>query len=198
MGRRSKNQAPLPLEAPTRVRLSDEERSRKGHELAVIGLSIRGHRRKLTSDNRATKAEIARLEKERGELEDALIADEELRPQGELFVADLPKDQAAAALATVAAVAGEVKPSEPHAFEAVGDHGTARTMCQVCGAGKTDPIHGEAAAEDAAAVANDARADAAVDAQAAQRPKGNGKGRTHRTPGAQKARARARGKAARA
>src|SRR5678815_5798009 len=116
MGRRSKNQAPLPLEAPTRVRLTDEERSRKGHELAVIGLSIRGHRRKLTSDNRATKAVIARLEKERGDLEDALIADEELRPQGQLFVdgtATPTPGEAAVAIATVARVAGEIVPSEP-------------------------------------------------------------------------------------
>jgi hypothetical protein len=149
MARRSRNQNPLPLEAPVRVRLSDEDRARKGHALAVVGLSIRSHKRKLSTDTRATKEEIARLEKERGELEDALIADEELRPQGQLFVADLPKDQAAAALATVAAVAGEVKPSEPHAFIATGDHGTAKTMCQVCGAGKTDPIHGEPAAAEA-------------------------------------------------
>lgn len=196
MARRSRN-LPLPLEAQARVRLTDEDRARKGHELAVIGLSIRGHRRKLTSDNRATKAEIARLEKNRGDLEDALIADEELRPQGQLFVADLPKGEATAVLATVAAVAGEVKPSEPHAFIPTGDHGTARTMCQVCGAGKMDPIHAEAAAVDEAANANDAAADAATDAQAAQLPKGNGKGRVHRTPGAKAAVARARGKAAR-
>ena len=226
MGRRSKN-LPLPLQAQARVRLTDEERSRKGHELAVVGLAIRGHKRKLTSDNRATKAEIARLEKDRGDLEDALIADEELRPQGQLFVdgtATPTPGEAAAALADVAraagekpdgwaphafmpndvgacedcgyqagdivhAVAGEVKPSEPHAFIPTGDHGTARIMCQVCGAGVTDPIHDVLLTS----------APVAAPPAETSKPGGNGKGRTHRTPGAQKARARARqGKAARA
>lgn len=61
------------------------------------------------------------------------------------------KPQVQSALANVAAAAGEApptepQPGEPHAFVATGDHGTARTMCKVCGAGKTDPIHGEAAA----------------------------------------------------
>jgi hypothetical protein len=157
MGRRSKNQAPLPLEAPVRVRLSDEDRARKGHELAVIGLSIRGHKRKLTSDNRATKAEIARLEKDRGDLEDALIADEELRPQGQLFVdgtATPTPGEAAAALAAVAAVAGEVKPSEPHAFEAVGGAGLAGQMCKHCGSGKDDPVHPQPGPAEASAPAS--------------------------------------------
>lgn len=187
MGRRSKN-LPLPLEAQARVRLTDEDRARKGHELAVIGLSIRGHRRKLTSDNRATKAEIARLEKDRGDLEDALIADEELRPQGQLFVADLPKGEATAVLATVAVVAGEVKPSEPHKFEAVGGAGLAGQMCKHCGSGKDDPVHPVEVPTETAAPA---------EPPAETSKPGNGKGRVHRTPGAKAAVARARGKAVR-
>jgi hypothetical protein len=139
---RSRKQTPLPLEAPVRVRLTDEARSRKAHELAVIGLSIRGHKRKLSTDSRATKQEIARLEKERTELEDQLIADEELRPQGELFVGNTPtKEEAAAALGKVAAAAGEVKPSDPHAFDAVGGSGLPGQMCKHCGSGKDDPVH---------------------------------------------------------
>jgi hypothetical protein len=100
---RSRKQTPLPLEAPLRVRLTDDARARKAHELAVIGLSIRGHKRKLSNDARETKQEIARLEKDRAELEDQLIADEEMRPQGELFVGNTPsKEEAAAALGKVA------------------------------------------------------------------------------------------------
>jgi hypothetical protein len=143
---RSRKQTPLPLEAPLRVRLTDDARARKAHELAVIGLSIRGHKRKLSNDARETKQEIARLEKDRAELEDQLIADEEMRPQGELFVGNTPsKEEAAAALGKVAVVAGEVRPSDPHAFEAVGGAGLPGQMCKHCGSGQGDPVHAPAA-----------------------------------------------------
>lgn len=140
---RSMNQQDLPLEKPKRVRLSDETRAGKSHRLAVVGQAIRGHRRDLTAKTRDTRDAIKVLEAERAEIEDALIADEELKAQGELFVGGEPsKPEAQEVLASVAAVAGEVKPSEPHAFEPVSRGGLAGTMCKHCGSGRPDPVHG--------------------------------------------------------
>lgn len=207
MGRRSRNQQDLPLDKPARVRLSDEGRGQKSHRLAVVGTAIRGHRKELQSKTRDTRDAIKLLERERAELEDALIADEELKAQGQLFVAERDgptKPQAQSALATVAAVAGEIKPSEPHGFEAVGGNGIARQMCKHCGSGKDDPIHqAEVAAGsfsmvvDADTTPGEVGPEESVELAKAH-VSGNGKARVHRTPAAQKARARSRnGKAPR-
>src|SRR5262245_36363825 len=84
MRSRSRNQTTLTMEATVLVRLSDEDRAAKGHRSAVIGHSIRAYKRKLAYDSRATKEAIKKLEKERDDIDDALVRDEELRAQGDL------------------------------------------------------------------------------------------------------------------
>ena len=138
-----KNQQPLPLEKPARVRLSPDDRERKGHELAVKGLAIRSYERELQSKTKDTRKAIKTLKAEISELQDQIVADEELKDQGQLFVGGAPtKEQAQAALATVAKVASEGRvPTEPHRFDPVGAVGQSRQICALCGSGVTDPVH---------------------------------------------------------
>lgn len=143
---RSRNQNELPLEKPVRVRLSDTARSDKAHRLAVVGQAIRAHRREMAARDSGTKEAIKKLEAERAELEDALVADEELKAQGQLFVSDVSPVEAKGVLAAVAEKAGEPKPSEPHPFEPASASVTGRHVCKTCGAGKEDPIHQPSAA----------------------------------------------------
>jgi hypothetical protein len=74
--------------------------------------------------------------------------------------------QTAQVLGKVAELAGEVKPSEPHAFLAVGGGGLQAQMCKHCGSGKDDPVHGP-------------RPEASAAAAAPEEARGNGNGKGH-------------------
>jgi hypothetical protein len=144
-GRR--DQAVLPLEQPVRVKLTDDDRAAKGHQMAVKRLALRAVKRDLKRHTRGAKEELARLEKEIDDLADALVFDEEIRKQGDLRLEG--KTEATPILATVAQVAEgkappkSALPSEAHTFvpDRKGD-GT----CFGCGSSKADPVHGTAAA----------------------------------------------------
>ena len=170
----------------------------------TLALKI-GYRESLVESKKADakkwQEQIDEADEEIARLARVITDGFENRDQMELFVDDLPPGEAAAALATVAAVvssSGEIVPSELHRFRAVGGNGISAYMCEYCGSGETDPVHVPRDVTEASTPGE------VPPAESVERAKkhvsgGNGKGRTHRTPGAQKARARARqGKAARA
>lgn len=141
MGRgRSRNQPPLPMEKPVPVKLTDEERDAKAHQMAVKRHAYRAVKRELKRTTRAAKEEMEVLEREMDEIADALITDQELRRQGDLRFEG--KIEATAALAQVEQKAP--LPSEPHAYlspkPAGGEPGD-NLPCTLCGSGEADPIH---------------------------------------------------------
>lgn len=144
-GRR--DQAALPLEQPVRVKLTDDERAAKGHQMAVKRHALRAVKRDLKRQVRGAKEEVQRLEKEMDDIADALVFDEEIRRQGDLRLDG--KAEATPILATVAQVAAGAAPpkptlpSEPHTY--VPD-GKGDGNCFACGSSKGDPVHGTAPA----------------------------------------------------
>ena len=140
MGRRSRNQAVLPMDKPTPVKLTDEDRAAKAHQMALKRHAYRAVKRELKRNSRAAKEEMERLEGEIDELADALVADEELRKQGDLRFEG--KTDATKVLALVETRAP--LPSEPHAYispQPAGGEPADGLPCTLCGSGEADPIH---------------------------------------------------------
>lgn len=130
--KRSRNQTELPMEKPVPKALTDDEVARKNNEIRAAIRAIKGLKSKMRDDTREGKRSIKEHEMEIDVLIDQIDQGIEMRKQGDLFAGD----EAKRALASVAAAAGEPKPSEPHAFDG------ARKECGICGAEKIDPIHG--------------------------------------------------------
>lgn len=132
--RHGRNQPKLPLEREVGVALSDEEVGERSRKLCGVLSAIDGLRDEVRSVSKDRKDRIKKLETEAKALRQQIQDGYESRKQGDLFVGD---DQAKKALATVAEVAGEPRPSEPHAFEGHGKE------CGICGAEKGDPVHAD-------------------------------------------------------
>lgn len=138
--RRGRNQPELPLERPVRVKLTDDDRARKGHELAVKRQAVRVAKRQLKTASKNAKDEIARLEGEMDEISDDLVADEEIRKQGDLRYDG--KADATPVLAAVAAVADGKAPPPPNvAHTFVADKSGEGKCFAGCGKPKDDPLH---------------------------------------------------------
>jgi hypothetical protein len=138
MARRHRQDPALPLEAPVRVRLKDDERELKQHQLTVKIQALRMTKREALGKARDYRAEVDRLEGDINTLADALQADEELRKQGELFVSP---DAATSTLAGVAAAVGEG--ARVHLFAAPAEAPTDGTAprCATCNKPSDDPGH---------------------------------------------------------
>lgn len=146
------------MDEVVRIPLTLEEKAEYGERLSRMLAE-----RKALVDQRKQAMEEAQADIDTLQAQIDVLA-EDLREgrretrQGDLFVEDLfvdgklPPNQAARTLAKVATL-----PSEPHAY-----HGK-RKECGVCGAGKEDPIHGEARTEGDATTTDNGSGEAGED-----------------------------------
>lgn len=122
------------MDDTVRIPLTTEEKAdageRIGHLIAQRD-AMEASRKKAMED---AKADIDTIQGQIDELAQDLREGRTEKRQGDLFHAEnLPPAQATAALGKIARL-----PSEPHPYEGK------RKECGICGAGREDPIHGEA------------------------------------------------------
>lgn len=133
----------LPLEQPAMVRLSDEDRERKQHEMVVKVQARKVVKREAKIKAREYRDELDRYDDEIEKLADQLQHDEEMRRNGDLFA-----DQKA--LASVEEKATPEK-DRPHAW--VGDpsmlaaKADGAPLCELCVRRADDPLHLDASGD---------------------------------------------------
>lgn len=136
MARRSRNQAPLPLDRPAPVALTDEQVVERSKRLCQLRATVRSIKREIKDLTKSKQDEITGHEATMLELETQIVEGMEARAQSTLRYGE--GEDAKQVLAKVAEKAGEPRPSEPHAFE--GTKGKP-FECVTCGSSPTDPVH---------------------------------------------------------
>ncbi len=116
------------------VALTDIQVRERGEMLAAKVIYVETLRKKLRDDSKSTREEIKQTEKAIGALSRVITNHSENKSQRDLFIHEVPQEEATKALAEVAKRADPL-PSQPHQYR--GDGAT----CSLCGSDRRDGVH---------------------------------------------------------